>query len=95
MPLDLPPPASPPRPAPLAGEIALLDAAERSERRHDHSAALLSLDQYAREFPDGALLAEAEVLRIAALLGSGDETAARAQGQRFLSSTPRALSPRA
>jgi hypothetical protein len=70
--------------APLAEEIARLDAAERAERRHDHRAALASLDAYARSFPDGALRAEAEVLRIATLLASGDEAAARERGRWFL-----------
>jgi hypothetical protein len=73
-----------PRRAPLAGEIALLDAAERAERRHDHAAALASLDAYARTFPDGALLAEAQVLRVSALLGLGDDAAAQAEARSFL-----------
>jgi hypothetical protein len=76
------PPAPPPR-APLAREIALLDAAERAERRHDHGAALASLNEYARAFPDGALLAEAHVLRIGALLGNGDDTAAQGEARSF------------
>jgi hypothetical protein len=72
-------------PAPLAREIALLDAAERAERRHDHGAALAALDEHARAFPDGALRAEAQVLRISALLAQGDQAAAREQGRLFLS----------
>ena len=75
---------SAPRRAPLAGEIALLDAAERAERRQDHPAALASLDQYARAFPQGALLAEAQVLRIGALFGIGDEVAAQDEARSFL-----------
>jgi hypothetical protein len=76
------PPAPPPR-APLAHEIALLDAAERAERRHDHGAALATLNEYARAFPDGALLAEAQVLRIGALLGNGDDAAAQDEARSF------------
>ncbi len=75
-------PAPPPR-APLAREIALLDAAERAERRHDYGAALASLNEYARAFPDGALLAEAHVLRIGALLGNNEDTAAQDEARSF------------
>jgi hypothetical protein len=79
-------PSQPPlQRAPLAREIALLDAAEQAERRHDHRAALSSLDEYARAFPGGALMAEAQVLRIAALLGIGAESVAREQARLFLS----------
>jgi outer membrane protein assembly factor BamD (BamD/ComL family) len=68
----------------LARELELLDAAERAERRGDHAAALVSLDEYARAFPDGAMLAEAKVLRIAALVGNGDEMSAQDLAQAFL-----------
>jgi len=85
IPFSPPPAVSPAARAPLARELTLLEAAQRAVRRHDHRAALSSLDEYTRSFPDGALLAEAQVLRIAALLGSGDETAAREQARLFLS----------
>jgi hypothetical protein len=41
------------------------------------------LNEYARAFPEGALLAEAQVVRIAALLGMGDETAAENEARSF------------
>ena len=78
------PATPPPVRASLAREISLLDSAERAERRQDHGAALSSLDAYQRAFPEGALLAEAEVLRISALLGSGDEAAGRDRARLFL-----------
>lgn len=74
----------PPRRAPLAREIALLDAAERAERQQDHRGALARVEEYSREFPDGALHAEAEVLRISALFGAGDAATARGRAQAFL-----------
>jgi TolA-binding protein len=77
-------PAPPPR-APLAREIALLDGADRAERRHDYGAALATLNEYARAFPEGALLAEAHVLRIGALLGKGDDAAAQGEARSFFS----------
>jgi len=89
------PAAAPPVPAPLEREVALLDAAERAERGQDFRGALARLDEYDRAFPDGMLRAEAQVLRIAALLGNGDETSARAQAQSFLaSSAPSPLTAR-
>ncbi len=84
LPSAVPAAVPPPRRAPLAREIALLDAAERAERQQDHRAALARLEEYGREFPDGALLAEAEVLRISALLGGGDAATARARARAFL-----------
>jgi hypothetical protein len=90
------PPATPaPRQAPLAREIALLDSAEHAERRQDHAAALASLNEYDRVFPDGALRAEAEVLRISALLGRGEEAVAREHARLFLArSAPSPLTAR-
>jgi hypothetical protein len=67
----------------LARELELLDAAERAERQGDHSAALRTLEDYNHAFPDGALLAEAQVLRISALLGTGDDAAAQDTARLF------------
>jgi hypothetical protein len=83
LPLPSAAPPAPPLRAPLAGEIALLDAAERAERRRDHHGALASLNEYAHAYPDGALLAEAQVLRIGALLGTGDQAAAQREARSF------------
>jgi hypothetical protein len=88
-------PAPAPQQVPLAREIQLLDAAERAERRGDHGAALVTLDEYARAFPDGALLAESTVLRIAALLSRGDRGAAEDVARAFLArSAPSPLTAR-
>jgi hypothetical protein len=87
--------ATAPRRPPLAREIALLDAAEQAERRRDHRAALAGLEAYRREFPGGALLAEAEVLRISALFSAGDTATARAHARAFLAgSAPSPLTAR-
>jgi hypothetical protein len=95
LPSAVPPTAPAPRRAPLAREITLLDGAERAERQQDHRAALARLDEYGREFPDGALLAEAEVLRISALFGAGDAATARARARAFLAgSAPSPLTAR-
>jgi hypothetical protein len=87
--------ATAPQRPPLAREIALLDAAERAERQHDHRAALAGLEAYRREFPGGALLAEAEVLRISTLFSAGDTATARAHARAFLAgSAPSPLTAR-
>ena len=95
LPSAAPPSVPLPRRAPLAREIALLDAAERAERQQDHRSALARLDQYGREFPDGALLAEAEVLRISALFGTGEVATAQRRARSFLAaSAPSPLTAR-
>lgn len=83
-PASFPAASPPPARAPLAREMSLLDDAERAGRRKDYGSALASLDAYERAFPDGVLAAEAQVLRISALLGSGNETAARERARLFL-----------
>jgi hypothetical protein len=88
-PADVPSPVAPaPQRAPLAREIALLDAAERAFRGQDYGEVIARLDEYVRAFPDGALLAEAEVLRISALFDRGDLAGARRRAQSFLAHYP-------
>jgi hypothetical protein len=94
-PRDLPPVAAAARQAPLARELALLDLAEQAERRRDYRGALAGVEAYTRECPGGALRAEAEVLRIAALFGACDTAAARAYAREFLAhSSPSPLTAR-
>jgi hypothetical protein len=87
-PVSFPAASPPPARAPLAQEISLLGDAERAGRRQDYGSALASLDIYERAYPHGALAAEAQVLRISALLGSGDEAAARERARLFLERYP-------
>jgi hypothetical protein len=93
--VDDPPPAAaaPPAAAPLdarrlAAEVALLDKA-RAALASDPAAALEALDEHARSFPDGALLAEADLVRIEALLATGRRSDATALANSFLSRYPR------
>jgi hypothetical protein len=92
-----PPPEPPPplpSPAPvvdarrLAAEVATLDVARGRIAAGDPAGALAALDGHRRDFADGLLGAEAEVLRIEALLRRGDSAAAVALGRRFLARTP-------
>jgi hypothetical protein len=68
----------------LAAEVAILDRAGAALRRGDTAAAAAALDEHARDFADGALLAEAELLRIEALIHAGDAAQARARARDFL-----------
>jgi hypothetical protein len=81
-----PPSASYEKPlrSPLAGEIALLGAAERAVRQGDYRQALARLDEYQRLFPSGALSDDATVLHVTALVGVGDRSAAARMGNAFL-----------
>jgi hypothetical protein len=89
-----PAPPPPPSPAPvvdarrLAAEVAALDVARGRIAAGDPAGALAALDGHRRDFADGLLRAEAEVLRIEALLRRGDSAAAVALGRRFLARTP-------
>jgi hypothetical protein len=69
--ITAPPAASLPPASDLGGEAALLESAERAIRDHDEARALDRLDEYARRFPEGALLVEAKGARAIALCGSG------------------------
>jgi hypothetical protein len=89
-----PPPAPAPAPTPvvdarrLAAEVATLDRARARLAAGDPAGALAALDAHARDFADGVLSAEAEVLRIDALLRRGDTSAALALARRFLARSP-------
>jgi hypothetical protein len=72
----------------LPREIELLDEARAALRSGAPQRALSSLDRYAKEFPRGRLSTEALVVRIDALVRSGQTVAARSLGERFLASYP-------
>lgn len=73
----------------LALEVGLLDSARAALRGGDPTGALALLARHDREFADGVLVAEAEVVRIEALVKRGDLTAARTRATDFASRFPR------
>ncbi len=80
-----PPPATPAIDARrLAAEVAVLDRARAALRRGDTVAATAALDEHAREFADGALVAEAELVRIETLIRAGQLEPARRRARDFL-----------
>ena len=68
----------------LAAEAALLQAAQTALASGAPAAALLQLEQHAREFPAGALAQEREALRVVALCAAGREREGRAEAATFL-----------
>jgi outer membrane biosynthesis protein TonB len=89
-----PPPPAPPAPVQvdarrLAAEVAVLDRARTALARRDATTALAALDEHRRDFADGALVAEAEVVRLEVLVETNQVAAARAQAADFLAKFPR------
>jgi hypothetical protein len=79
----------------LGRELVALDAARVRLAKGDTAGALGALDDYGRQFPNGRLALEAEVLRIDALARSGRRDAAKARAAAFLRNNPgNVLAPR-
>ena len=84
--------ARPTRPEATAGrlsrEVAALERAHQALAAQDPSSALHFLDRYRAEFPSGALGSEATVLRVQALLASGNRAAAQTLADAYSSAHP-------
>ena len=72
----------------LAEQVATLDRARAALASGDAATALHEIAACEARYPRGALVEEAEVLRIEALLAEGDRAAAARVGARFLSAHP-------
>lgn len=88
-------PTPPPAPAPrrttapdLAAELAHLQRARAALDAHDPALALQHLASHAREFPDGQMREDRQLLRAEALCARGDAPAARAEATAFLREFP-------
>lgn len=75
----------------IALEIRSLDRVRALLENHDARAALAQLDDYSRSNPRGALGQEATLLRIEALVATGDTARAGALAEKFLRDHPKAL----
>ena len=73
----------------LAEQVATLDRARTALASGDGATALREIAACEARYPRGALVEEAEVLRIEALLAEGDRAAAARLGARFLSAHPK------
>jgi len=72
----------------LSREVAALERAHQALAAQDPSSALHLLDRYRAEFPSGALGSEATVLRVQALLASGNRAAAQTLADAYSSAHP-------
>ena len=77
--------------ASLRRELTALDAVRGAVAGGRARRALALLDAYARDFPDGRLALEAEILRIDALARSGQAGPARHRAEAFLQRHPRSV----
>jgi hypothetical protein len=68
----------------IASEVELVESARKAVETGNSAEALRALDQHDRRFESGPLVSEARVLRIQALLKSGDYRAAEAAAHGFL-----------
>jgi hypothetical protein len=75
----------------LAAELGALDAARSRLSAGDASGALAKLDDYARAYPRGRLVLEAEVLRIDALSRAGQKDQAKKRAESFLRRHPNSV----
>jgi TolA-binding protein len=87
-PAAAPPPLTP-GPSRLAVEVALVDRARSRLGAGDHAAALAALADYHRQFPNGDLDAEADVVTIEVLIAQREPDKARRLGTAFLGRFPR------
>lgn len=76
---------APERDDPLAAEFALLETAHAAG---DPAAALAALERHRKQFPDGQLADEREVMRVEVLCTLGRDEAAREVADRFLATRP-------
>ncbi len=72
----------------LGEQVSAVDRARRALADGDAAGALRQLDDYESRFPRGALVEEAEVLRVESLLAQGDKSGAARVGGRFLAAHP-------
>ena len=73
----------------FTSEVKLLEPARTSIARGDYAAALVLLTKHQREFPNGELTQEREALRVRALWGAGQQSAAKTAAKAFSKRYPR------
>jgi hypothetical protein len=72
----------------LTEEVAALDAARRERAAGRTRSAVTAIDSYRSRFPAGSLRTEATVLRVEALLGSGDRAGAEREANAIVRAAP-------
>jgi TolA-binding protein len=77
-----------PRASELAREVSALDAARAALTAGAFDQALGAIETYHRDFPSGALSADADVVALRALVGNGAHVEAAEHARRFLAEYP-------
>jgi hypothetical protein len=72
----------------LAAEVSAIDQARTVAAAHDPARTLALLDTYQRQFPNGSLQPEAQLLRIEALIQRGQRAQALPIARRLLEAAP-------
>ncbi|MBN2196042.1 MAG: outer membrane protein assembly factor BamD [Polyangiaceae bacterium] len=75
-------------PSTLGAEVARLDEARTASRAGDHGEAIRIVEDYRREFPNGALAPDAEVVALEALAKLGERAEVARRAARFLARYP-------
>jgi hypothetical protein len=73
----------------LAAQVRRLDAARTAYRIGAYNDAIRLVEDYHREFPDGALAPDADAVAIESLVGKQDRAAAARYAQAFLAKYPK------
>jgi hypothetical protein len=82
-------------PSDLAGEMALIAAAQTAIQQGDYATAIAKLDEHQRSYPSGVLGEERTAARVVALCGAGQQAEARSVATAFLARHPSSpLAPR-
>ncbi len=79
----------PPAASSLVQQVAAVDRARAALDAGDAARARHLVDSYEAEYPNGAVMQEAEVVRIEALVHEGNRAEADRVGKRFLSAYPK------
>jgi hypothetical protein len=72
----------------LAAEVSRIDAARTSSARGDYDQAIQSIERYHRDFPDGALAPDADVVALEAVAAKRDRPETARRAALFLSRYP-------
>lgn len=78
----------PPAGSDLVAEVSAIDEARTAAAAHDPARTLVLLDAYRRQFPNGSLQPEAQLLRIEALIQRGQRAQALPIARRLLEAAP-------
>jgi hypothetical protein len=75
----------------LREEVAVLDRARAAARSGHNAEALTLVDSYVRDFPQGSLRLEAEVVRVQALAAAGRRSEASLRAKKLLAQSPNSV----